>query len=398
MNRLEYNTVLKTFRLEDSDFREQEIDGVIEKVARYKKLSINFDEKGYAVVNGKIPLEVANIIYNKYKDNEYGIRVNGGANDVSPYDWAVDDKYVAKTLYNENERISEYVKRCATENKKFERRVDKNKYINTYHIDTKEGLVIFLSELNDYYSRLNNEQEKFVSSEQIILAHINTTLLKQAKLNITTYQWMAQDEKNRDIFFSKIKEGTKTSFGRSFRLAIDTFDATINPFINENVELDDINNFKEKVNMTFYTYNKLNDKIRNNCAEAHIVDLNTGNVASYFRTMEGFSYKLMYKLAEGKNFTLIHYFSSDSFNEKENGEVIAVNYRGDNVNEKIDIRYNITKGLAGTTYGEKTQVTPEQKEYIYDQIIKAINLAETITIDNMKKDERVIKLTPNNNI
>lgn len=54
--------------------------------------------------------------------------------------------------------------------------------------------------------------------------------------------------------------------------------------------------------------------------------------------------------------------------------------------QKIDIRYNITQGIAGETYGEKSPITPEQKEWIYDELCKATSLASKVTIDNMQKE------------
>ena len=94
----------------------------------------------------------------------------------------------------------------------------------------------------------------------------------------------------------------------------------------------------------------------------------------------------------GYYLTVLHYFSDRSTEENDKGEHIYINYFGDNAKQKIDLRYNITLGLAGETYGEKTPVTPEQKSFVYNELVKAVQLASTITIDNMKKRDIQKKL------
>ena len=66
-------------------------------------------------------------------------------------------------------------------------------------------------------------------------------------------------------------------------------------------------------------------------------------------------------------------------------EHIYINYFGENSKQEIDLRYNITQGLSGETYKDKTPITPEQMTFVYDELVKAIELASTITIDNMQK-------------
>ena len=106
---------------------------------------------------------------------------------------------------------------------------------------------------------------------------------------------------------------------------------------------------------------------------------------SYYRCPEGFSYKLFYVLGPREYFSVAHYFSNNGDKESDKGEHIYIDYSGKNSKQKIDLRYNITKGLSGESYKDKTPVTPEQMIFVYDELAKAIELASTITIDNMKK-------------
>ena len=85
--------------------------GAYTPVHSWGDIELNFGGSYYTVVHGRIPLEVAKIIYKKYPDNQYQIRVDGGCEDWNPIAWASTDR-------------------------------NGNKYLRCYHIDTKEGLLI----------------------------------------------------------------------------------------------------------------------------------------------------------------------------------------------------------------------------------------------------------------
>lgn len=105
----------------------------------------------------------------------------------------------------------------------------------------------------------------------------------------------------------------------------------------------------------------------------------------YYRSTNGFSYQLNYNLGQGKYLSVLHYFSSEGNKESDKGEHIYIHYFGEDSEQEIDLRYNITQGLSGETYGDKTPITLAQFTFIYNELVKAIELASTITIDNMRK-------------
>lgn len=141
----------------------------------------------------------------------------------------------------------------------------------------------------------------------------------------------------------------------------------------------------QRVDISANTYNEEDGKYRNNCCNMTIKVKDAENKTAYYRSPNGFSYQLMYVLGPDEYLTALHYFSDRSTEENDKGEHIYINYFGDNAKQKIDLRYNITLGLAGETYGEKTPVTLEQKSFVYNELVKAVELASTITVDNMKK-------------
>lgn len=389
MNRIEFNEVLKALEINKVLSTSLGRNGTSEICYHWQDILINFSGTYYAEIHGKIPYEVAERIYEKYPNNPYEIRIAGGCVDYKPSEWATDDKYnnEIQEYLEQNLSSEEYLKKCKNSRRNLIRRKNDNKFIDTYHIDSKEGLVILLTEMKDYYARKRGLPEIEVQRFNELMTIVNSEILKKVNPNISTNDWMEQDDENKKIFFQTIANGTKTSFGKQFREIIEDFDRTVNPFINEYITLDEVKNYIQKVNISANTYDSPEVKPRENSCQLHITDLETQNKVSYYRGTGGFSYQLMYKLDEEQYLIVLHYFSTIGEHENDKGEIIAIEYWGDKTEKDIDIRYNITKGVVGTTYGEKTPISPEQKEFIYDELVKAVDYAETITINNMKKSK-----------
>ena len=129
------------------------------EIHEWNNLEISFCGNFFTIINGKIPLEVAKKIYNN-KYNKFHIRANGMINNPNPNDIAVDDIYLnyLNKLYNRELSINQYHKRGKNANKELKRRPDDNKYITSYHIDTKEGFIIFIDEMTTYID--NKESNK----------------------------------------------------------------------------------------------------------------------------------------------------------------------------------------------------------------------------------------------
>ena len=114
MTELEYSEIFKTFNINDDNFM------------------MKYSDSYYTIVRSNFSYEFANMIYNKYHNKKYGIRINGEGFDT-PH---------------------------------------KNQNIYTYHIDTKEGLaeaakkgvfasptVIFYNEAGIETARCHNVEE-----------------------------------------------------------------------------------------------------------------------------------------------------------------------------------------------------------------------------------------------
>lgn len=385
MNRLEFNEVLRSVGINNSPLTTTVKCG-FEEVRFWHNIAIYFGSSDCAIVKGKVPLEVANIIYQKYPNNPYEIRVNGGRSDLEPNEHAIDDKYKTDIQEYMDQSLDdyEYLEKCKKARKNLLRRINENKYIDTYHIDTKEGLVILLLEMKDYFARKQGLVETEVQKFNELMATINSRILQKVNPYISTYQWMQTDQENSESFLKTVEVTTKTPFGKEFRNVIDKFDSVINPFINMDVDLDDAINYLSKVNISANTYNIEQETYRENCCELHITEISSKNKVSYYRRHNGFSYQLTYTLGDQQYLEVLHYYST-SGEHKDRGEGIYINYFGDNIPQEIDVRYNIPQGVVGKTCGERIPITLEQKEWIYEELLKAINLASSVTIENMKK-------------
>ena len=143
MNRLEFNIVMETVGIDNPLSTPEGSNGTREDVHYWNDLAIWYGGRNYTIVHGKIPLEVANIIYEKYPENPYGIRIEGGCVDRNPSDWSTGG------------------------------------YLKAYHIDSKEGLLIFLTEMKDYFLRKNNLPETEVKRYDELIAKVSSEILKK---------------------------------------------------------------------------------------------------------------------------------------------------------------------------------------------------------------------------
>ena len=387
MNRLEFKEVLKAVGVNNPLTDTHNRYGESEEVHYWKDIVMYFGGSYYTIIKGKIPFEVADIIYEKYPNNPYKIRIDGGSEDYKPIEYAIDKQYT-KEIAEELKKTTS-LEDFSTINKKLKKemlkRDDDKKYISKYHIDTKEGLIILLTEMKDYYARKQELPEVEVQRFDEILSTVNTEILKKVNPNITTYEWMQEDKEYGKIFLSSISKDQDTPFGRTFRDIIEQFDKTINPYINEEIELDTINNYSKRVNISANVYNEEDGKFRKNCCKMIIKPKDEKNEVRYYRKPNGFSYQLMYTINPDEYLTVFHYFSDKGIKDINTGEYIYIYYDNDKTKQKINLRYNITQGLIEKANGERTSITSEEIIFIYNKLVMATNLAATITIDNMKK-------------
>lgn len=386
MTRLEFNEILNALDIDNHILDARGANGVEQEVYFWNNLLIQFSGTDYARIKGNIPLEFANLLYNKYPRIRHKMRINGGAGNI-PIEQATDEQcgIEVRKLLKEHLNNDEYKERFKKIRSDMLNRPNEDKYIPMYYIDAKEELVIFLTELKDYYARKKGLPETAVQRYDEILASITSAILKNVNPCITATEWMAADKECGESYLSTIESEQKTPLGRALRKMLEQFDKTINPFINEEIELDSAERYLKKVNITASTFDEVWHKKRKGCCKITIGKRNSEHEVVHYRDPNGFIYRLWYALGEGEYVIVSHYFRNDAEHESDNGEIINIEYFGNEANQIYNLKYNITKGLAGSNFEPLTPVTAEQMSAVFDTLSKATRMASTITIDNMTK-------------
>ena len=314
MNRLEFNEVLKEFDIDNSLIDTTGGYNSNEESHFWDNTSIYFSDSYYAIVKGKIPFEVDKIISEKYQKEQYGIRPVGSNNSCNQVQFS-DANSLGIPEESKNDASKKEVK---------------NTYIETYHIDSKEGLIILLTELKDYYAKKLGLPETEVQRYNEILSTINARILMKINPTITTYDWMGEDEQYCEKFLDTIVRDHNTPFEHEFREIIDQFDKTINPYINEDIELDSIENYSQKLDISASSYNSLAGMYRENCCTMVIKAKDGTGKVRYYRKPHGFTYHLMYTFGPQEYLDVLHYFTTIGDKETDIGEHIYISYSGEN--------------------------------------------------------------------
>ena len=301
MNKFELDKVMECFGFEKSD--------------NYKINGCNYyhDGRYFTIVNDKIPYELALLIRKKYDNDIYKIRVNGNH----------ESEFPGNDVYK-------------------------------YHIDTIEGLVAFILESQEYYK----SQKLYLDLDQT-LNLIYSKILHEVQPNISVYDWMLERENRKDYF--KTIFSSKTYLDVKLRKKIESFDNVVNPFANNNLDVD---------YSIFITrgYGYCHDNWFS------LVDKESGIILSTIRKLDGFVIKLHIPTEKPFEINVYHYFD-------KNGEVIA--FEKHNESDLTRVEYNLTDSTFGEHYGEKHIANLADKKYIIQNLDKYIALIDDVIKRNI---------------
>lgn len=316
MNRLEFNKVIKAMDINNVVTVTKGRFGTVEVVHLWEDVYISFSGSYYTIVKGRIPYELVDIIYQKYPKNPYSIRI---VNDSSNH---------------------------------------AGLYVDAFQVDTKEGLVVLLSEIADYNTKKNGGAVTTVNRVEELMTIINSDMLNDVKSFISTC-----------VNNGRRKNLSNTQFERDLFLAIEMFDRTVNPFQDESIKLNDVEDYIKKISISADI-----DTVNHQFAKIFITDLSTKNETRFQFGNEGFSYQLCYHVDDGKYFNFSHYCF-------ESGEAIVV----DDMVNNFFMKYNIATGKIDNATNGEFEPTPEQRALMYNSLLLAIGYASGVTVDNMAK-------------
>lgn len=291
--------------------------------------SVSYDGIYFAVIEGKIPYEVSCEIYDSYL---------GDVRDIET---------VKRHMYGD-------------------------KYIESYNVSSKEGLLFFILCLKDYYLKLCNCEPTETFKFYDILGVISASFIDDTSPYISTYQLMVKDEVNSNDYFETLKNDFSHPLRHDLRVLIDKFDEMVNPFMNCKFRSTDVKDKLDKITVSSDNFGV------SNSYSFKIIDNETKDSVCYFKPEKGFSYLLSHK---EEKFELVfwHYYELGLYGDS--GESLGIQYfDSDNY---LDVRYNLSTGQFGDVYYLKHDITLKEYEYIISVLEKSIDYASNVTIKNL---------------
>lgn len=211
----------------------------------YKHLSVQFNDSGYATIIGMIPGEVARTIHYKYPQNQLGIYSIGDLQVTKPVELFLgitDRQYEKETKRIESIKpatpdLFAYMKNQDYKRawadrafNKFLKRNNLNKYVKKARVDTREGLIVLLTELKKYFNQIikdaiiSSKREPLKAYLESICKDSYTRqldeLLKELHEQFLMFKY---DGRGTEAFIDYLKkrvQKTKFKFEKSFILEI----------------------------------------------------------------------------------------------------------------------------------------------------------------------------------
>ncbi len=344
MNSIEFKKVLDVFDIHTKGELTDLVDGKVKSMYSWKGINLFFGGTYYALVKGQVPYEVARIMSKKYPDYRDDVRIDG----TYGYGKVKDKKYYSKDEMG-------------------------NTYVDTYHIDSIEGLVYILSEIKYFYEvRTYTEESRkaLVREQKELIAQVYRSLLEDGNPTITTEEWMKAH---------KIPVSEECD---EIRKLVNQFDGVVNPYINGEVEVKDPSEFvgKVKMNMAYDRHNLI-------CMYINV----DGVKALYARDVEGRNQDEYLQYILSYDVTPTYRMSVDHTVCDEYDEIRLYGFRKNDYSDegKMDLRYDMRTGLVHSTYGNVHHpMTEDEKELFISEINKALKMGQKLILNRMTKKKK----------
>lgn len=258
-----------------------------------------------------------------------------------------------------------------------------------WFVNKKEDLVTVIYELQKSKDLSNIDED--ADKLNYYNRKINKKVLEKVIPSIGTYKWMQYDIFNNLFFERAIKNSKRTIFNDYLRELLDKFDMMVNPYMIEDIDLDYINNYMDKIDISGDVFSEKNDETeieRHKCCKLVITDKSTNNKTIYERHIDGFCCILDYMIDNNTKIFVKHSFQGNRDTSIDRGEFISITYcKNDEISE---INYNITKDKKIEYKNCDWLVTKlsfkEKLNLIWD-LLCALEYAESVTLKNMVPEE-----------
>lgn len=154
----DFKSIMKTFEVNDVVFTSLGNKGYLQDIYLLRDCGVYYC-RGKAVVVGKVPLSLANTIWESTNNSENcSIRIGIDGNySGKPEIYAVDDVFEKDIIELKKANLDayEYIQKCEEASKRLYQRSNEYKYIKSYNISNIFDLSFFLVMIKDYYNEKN---------------------------------------------------------------------------------------------------------------------------------------------------------------------------------------------------------------------------------------------------
>ncbi len=214
-------------------------------------------------------------------------------------------------------------------------------------------------------------------------------LLEDINPRVSADEWMRENLSFDFTYINTQDILNSTLAGRKFKEALIEFDKAVNPFLDEDIELDEVSNYLKKVSIGGFVDNSNQDQKNGYC---NLKIISGNSETSYDRNPDGFQFRLSYELEDCLYLEVTHGYNAWEKIDEDNGEYISIRtvlYDIADDCERKDFYYNITNNTFGTSFDiNKMLATKDDISKVYFELLEAIEYAREITYNNMKKGSR----------
>ncbi len=375
MTKCEFKTVLEVLNIKNKIGFKEIQTGEKRAIYKWHDFKLYLSDYGNAVIEGKIPLEVAQNIYHEYPINQYSIKVNKGQIDDNPIEHANCDEF--NKIYDNFLSDDNEFKKILLEKWK-EKLIEVYQcnsfplYIDGYHIESKDGLLIVLQELHNYYTKRFLyatkvfephfiEYNNFIETD--LISETNKRLIEKGEFSKNKKQWLI------DSVLYKYNNNNllKTDEDYKIRELLNQFDRIVNPFI-DNKKFDS-SDFSKNVMLNFdINRNETSLSIRNTLTDHYITYSEGSNYIDYYLNRNGKYVNHHYSIDEKDGPTeYIHIYDYQKY-------------------------YLIDDFFKSSMFPKPLKATTLDKQVLIEELEQAIIDAKSISLKKIKNDNKVIKL------
>lgn len=374
MTRLEYTEALQAVM--------PNIEIKIEGATPFLDFNIYYDFSNVKI-KGKMPYDFAKLIESKYPCESLGIKAGSIGLSSCPDPFFKDDKYnyeLNKPMPNES--INSRSIRLNAERFKLSKRPNSQKYLETYRISSKEGLITILMELIAYYNKKDNEALEGDIKKGIHKA--NTQIIKSINPCITGAKWIGSTI-SFPLYYIGWCNTNSSSYNQELRRALDEFDRSVNPFMENDLSIEEITSDLSSLKMFISPFIIDNQNGQENYYKVTLTKESEKDSVSFGLNPCGFSYSGLFTLDDETYLSISHYFTLEK-EEENSGEILSIEYFKTNSDYKKSICFNISKWTIGKAHESKKAPTNLEVAQIYLDLTQGTKLAADLTINNLTRN------------